>query len=159
MRKDIWNDMLDADLNARYWGEQSRVAYSRDRGIRIILALTSSGGAIAGWTIWNVYPLAWQVLSAMTAVLAIASPILNYSGKAKSSTMLYCTWSDILRAYEILWHRIENNLLNNPAKVISEYNRIMSKEKQCEPHEAKYQVDYIMLKKCRQNILKCRGLI
>lgn len=157
MKKEIWKDMLDADLNARYWGEQTRVAYSRDKWIRIFLALASSG-TIAGWSIWKDFPLAWQALSAMTAVLAIASPVLNYAEKAKNSLVLYCAWSDILRAYEQLWIKVECRVLINARKLIAEYGKIVDKEKKCDSHEAKYSVDRQMLKRCWMDVLNSRGL-
>lgn len=157
MRKRIWRSMLDADLNARYWGEQSRIAYARDKCIRIFVAATSSG-TIAAWSIWVDCPLAWKVLSALSALLAVASPILNFTEKAKVSTMLYCTWSDILRSYEMLWGRIEAGLLSDISKMTSEYNRIIMREKQCDPHEAKYRVDEGLIEECRRKVLSNRGI-
>ena len=46
MRKEIWNSMLDADMNARYWGELSRTYYSREKWAKIFLAVMASNGSL-----------------------------------------------------------------------------------------------------------------
>jgi alpha-beta hydrolase superfamily lysophospholipase len=146
MRRSIWKDLLDADLNARYWGEKSRISFCKDRWIRIFLAATSSG-SIAGWAFWESYPLIWKFLSGISALLAVSSPILDIQGQAKCSLLLYTTWIEIVREYDILWLKIENGNLNDSEKIISIYQKIRDKEIQCGKQDARYTVDRKLLEK------------
>jgi hypothetical protein len=77
-RKLVWDSLLDADMNARYWGHLARRYQRREMRTKIFLAITSSG-AVAGWTLWSRWPQVWHVLSGVSMVVAVALPVLNYS--------------------------------------------------------------------------------
>ena len=76
----VWEAMLDADLNFRYWDHLSRRYSAWDKYTKIFLAIMSSS-AVAGWRIWNEVDILWKGLSAVSAVTAIALPILNWQKK------------------------------------------------------------------------------
>ncbi len=48
IEKAIWDSLLDADLNIRYWGYLSRRYYCINRFIKIFLAIIASG-TVASW--------------------------------------------------------------------------------------------------------------
>ena len=48
----IWEAMLDADLNVRYWDHLSRSYSTWDKYTKIFLAFTSLSSA-ASWSIWS----------------------------------------------------------------------------------------------------------
>jgi hypothetical protein len=77
MRKSLWYSMLDADMNARYWSYLSRRYSNRDKYSKIFLALMSSG-TVASWGFWSDMQIIWKILSACSALLAIALPIINW---------------------------------------------------------------------------------
>lgn len=60
-----------------------------DDASRVLIALTASGSAVAGWTLWNAvgFREVWIVLAGLAAGLAIVSPTLGVPGKVKSWTL------------------------------------------------------------------------
>jgi len=52
MRETIWDSMLDADMNVRYWAGLGRCYYKKDITYKIFLAAMSSG-TVASWGIWG----------------------------------------------------------------------------------------------------------
>ena len=69
--------MLDADMNARYWKRLVNRYATRDKWLKIFMALMASG-AVAGWGLWEAIPWLWKTLSSASAVVAISLPVLNY---------------------------------------------------------------------------------
>ena len=117
----VWEAMLDADLNFRYWDHLSRRYSAWDKYTKIFLAIMSSS-TVAGWRIWNEVDILWKVLSAVSAGTAIALPILNWQKKIGEMSNLRGKWSRISRAYENLW---EDLLLGRTStELVEEYRRI-----------------------------------
>jgi hypothetical protein len=108
IRQVIWEAVLDADLNLRYWDHLSRRYSAWDKYAKIFLAIMSSS-TVAGWGIWNEINILWtdlslwKGLSAISAVTAIALPILDWQRKIGEVSNLKGKWSRISRAYENLW--------------------------------------------------------
>ena len=105
----LWNHLLDADLNRRYWRYVTTRYKVRDQWGRILLALTSSG-AVAGWAIWDQYPSGWQILSGLSAVVAIALPILNFPARVETAADLHGRWTELSAEYERLWVAAEDGV-------------------------------------------------
>ena len=80
IRKAIWEAVLDADFNVRYWGHLSRRYSVRDNRIKIFLALMSSS-TVASWGIWNEVNILWKILFSISSVTAIIFPFLNLQKK------------------------------------------------------------------------------
>ena len=102
IRKAIWEAMLDADFNVRYWGDLSRRYSERDNYTKIFLALMSSS-TVASWGIWNEVNILWKILFSISSVTAIIFPFLNLQKKIGEMSNLRGKWSRISRAYENLW--------------------------------------------------------
>ena len=122
----IWEAMLDADLNVRYWDHLSRSYSTWDKYTKIFLAFTSLSSA-ASWSIWSEINILWidislwKVLSVVSAAVALALPFLNWHKKIGDMSDLRGKWSRIGRAYENLW---EDLLLGRAsADMIEEYRK------------------------------------
>ena len=59
IRQVIWEAMLTADLNVRYWAHLSRRYSMWDKCIKILLALASSA-TVASWSFWNEVDILWK---------------------------------------------------------------------------------------------------
>ena len=117
----VWEAMLDADLNFRYWDHLSRRYSAWDKYTKIFLAVMSSS-TVASWGIWNEVSILWKVLFSISSVTAIVFPILNWQKKIGEMSNLRGKWSRISRAYENLW---EDLLLGRTStELIEEYRRI-----------------------------------
>ena len=125
MRKTIWESLLDAEMNLRYWKEKTAIFCSRDRLLKIALAILSSS-AVAGWGLWQDYPLIWKALSSLTAFIAIAMPFINYQKSIEIACDLCGKWSEIMNDYEHLW--IEVNNAPESENLIEKYVSVKKKE-------------------------------
>ncbi|MGP8322044.1 MAG: hypothetical protein ACT6FE_06955 [Methanosarcinaceae archaeon] len=155
MRKSVYKSMLDADMNVRYWKYLTQRYSNRDRNIKIFLAITSSG-AVAGWSIWNEIPFLWQVLSGISAIIAIVSPILNYQKIIESTSDLSGKWWELLRYYESFWLNVKNGEIDK--RIEKEYTRTKAKEDALVKEETKLPQDIKLLRECQNEVLRSRGL-
>ena len=149
-KKAIWEAVLDADFNVRYWGHLSRRYSVRDNYTKIFLA-TMSSSTVASWGIWNEVNILWKILFSISSVTAIVFPFLNLQKKIGEMSNLRGKWSRISRAYENLW---ENLLLGQTSTdVFNEYRRIRNEMEGEEdntildlPHDKK------LIQRCRDEV-------
>lgn len=150
--KALWESMLDADMNERYWTYLSRKYYKTDRNIKIFLAIMTSG-VVASWNLWANFQIAWKVLSGIAALTAIISPILKYERSIETLATIKGKWKKVLADYEILWLSRDRNDIEK----IKEYEKI--KEKECEIDEQNLPIDKRVLARIQDEVLKSRGLL
>jgi hypothetical protein len=155
MRKTIWDSMLDADMNQRYWSHLSRRYYVRDQYSKIFLALMSSG-TVASWGFWSDFAIIWKVLSAASALLAIALPLLNWPRHISSMVSLKQKWTEIKADYELLWLVLEKG--KKDSEVGKELKRIKQLETKVSQQETNLPCDKKLIYQCRDEVLKSRGL-
>jgi hypothetical protein len=156
LRKIAWEAMLTADLNHRYFDALAGKFYKHDLYTKIFLAAMSSG-TVAGWAFWKDNPCLWKTLSGISAVLAIALPILNYPKKLEAAGRLKTDYDDIKRDYQLLWARIDNN---THAQTENELKRIFQKEGKLATLESTVPGnDKKLNARCQQEVLKANGLL
>lgn len=161
IRNKVWYDVLDADLSRRYFDHLAASYYRYDLYSKIFVAIMSSG-VVAGWVLWTdtaKYPygvLAWKILSAVSAILSIILPIINFAKKFEASSRLKGGWNDILREYEILWIGVDEN---SQQFNMEEITRIGQKETALEnlesilpTHKRK------LIKQCQEEVIQARGM-
>lgn len=155
MRKLAWKSILDADMNTRYWRYLTQRYVNWDRNIKIFLAVTSSG-TVASWAIWNQIPYLWQILSGISALVAIISPIMNYQRVIDSTSDLSGKWWELMRQYETFWRRVESGKTNKTVE--KEFTSVKAKEDDLVKKEAKLPQDMKLLRRCQAEVLHSRGL-
>lgn len=96
--------MLTADYNVSYWGWVSDTCTKWDTRIKVLIAITASG-TVASWGFWAQFPAGWKILSAVSAVAAIAHPYFFSSEKLKRISALVGTWKELCINYELLWEK------------------------------------------------------
>jgi hypothetical protein len=154
MRQLLWDSMLDADMSVRYWGYMARRFSKRELAIKVFLALTSSG-AVAGWTLWAAYPGLWHFFSGVSAVTAIALPILDYSGKVATMVELRGKWSELSTLYDQMWARYGSNAAGPPPDQIAP---LKLKEAELSKQSAVLPSDTKLMLKCQAEVRRARGL-
>ena len=154
MRNEIWDSMLDADMNKRYWSSLARRYSGRDRNSKIFLAIMSSG-VVAGWGIWNHIPFLWKLLSSVSALLAITLPILNYQKIIVKTSDLAGNWMQIQIDYEELWFGFNHT----PSEtLLKQYTKIRSREFDASKIEHTLPKDKKLLNLCYDEVLSSRGI-
>jgi len=155
MRNDLWRAMLDADMNVRYWRYLCQRYLKRERNMKIFLAITSSG-TVASWTIWGELPFLWKIFSALSALVAIVLPFLNYQGTIESLSTLSGKWWEAKRDYENYWVRLESA---QPGEELQkEFNSTKARESELIRMETKLPHDVRLLRRSQKEVLQTRGL-
>jgi hypothetical protein len=150
--KAIWESMLDADMNERYWAYLSRNYHKKDRFIKIFLAIMTSG-AVASWGFWADFQILWKLLSAVAAIIAIISPILKLDTAIDKMSTIKGKWRKVLSDYEILWL---SRMDKSENKIIEEYKIIREKESEIE--EDNFPIKKRLISKIQDEVIKSRGI-
>jgi len=158
IRTAVWNALLTADLNVRYWFEIRNSYNRRDQATKIFLAVTSSS-AVATWGIWADIGWLWRSLSAASAVLAVALPILNWTKKLADMADLHGAWVQIRNQYDALWRRMEDNQLTD-SEIETAFESIQTKEVHAEKDEVRISArrNAKLIERCYREVLRGRNL-
>jgi len=161
LRNTIWDSMLDIDMNSRYYGYLCQNYEKKEKILKILLAITTST-SIASWKLWNQSVLwlnlsiVWQILTALSAIIAIILPLINYSKKSQKLAILKYFYSILLVDYERLWLTLnrENAVIDTIQK---EYLILREKEASYSLEEAYVKNDIELIKKCQNEVENSRG--
>jgi hypothetical protein len=107
MRALVWNSLLTAQMNTLYWQHLASRYCVREKWTKILLAVMSSG-VVAGWTFWAAHDAVWKILSGLAAIVAVALPILDFSGQVQKLTKLTSKCAQLRMGYELLWAQINS---------------------------------------------------
>lgn len=156
VRQLVWDSMLNADLNCRYFRALSGRLRSWDQAGKIFVAAMSSA-AVAGWAIWDEsgFQTAWHAAGGLAAVVAVALPILNPSKAAAAASQLTGAWFSLLRDYEMLWTRVD---AADEAELREAAERIVSAEKPLSDIESALSMHRGLAKRCEDEVRRSRGL-
>ena len=106
MRKLLWESMLDADMNARYWDDMIRRHVAFEQRLRVLLAVLTSGTAAslvfslgADWV--------WKAMSTASAVTSIYLTTVGASKPVERMASIKNCWSQCLIQYEHQWIQLE----------------------------------------------------
>ena len=153
IRKAVWDGLLGADFNKRYWNHLIRRYSNRDKYTKIFLAAMSSS-TVASWGIWDEIDILWKGLSAISAVTAIALPILDWPKIVSRMSDLVGKWSRIEYEYENLWLELQND--SPISRVEEEYRRIRGEVAGLD--DTGLPEDVKLNEQCRNEVLESRGL-
>jgi len=155
MRNEIWNSMLDAEMNYRYWSYISKSYHKMERNFKFFLAIMTSG-TVASWGFWGEIEIVWKILSGTSAVVAIIMPIIDLPKLIKNMSQISQKWFQLKIDYEILWLSLKNN--KNQATIEKEYKRIKENEKRSIQPDANLPRDEKLIQKCFNEVLIAKGL-
>jgi len=155
IRRLIWDSMLSADLNHRYYSGLADLLQRWDRGARMFLAITSSA-AVAGWAVWSTAGLSWiwHGASALAAVVAVAQTILDHTKSIKTAGQLAGAWFSILRDYELLWASVGTA---SGKEVREQCQRIIREEKRLAELEATLTTRRQVARRCEEEVRRFRA--
>jgi hypothetical protein len=153
-RKLAWESMLDAEMALRYWGKMARKYRSWEKVIKILLAVCTSG-TVAGWGIWTSHEFVWKFFSGLSAVVAIALPILDYSKMVETMIDLRGKCSEISGAYDLLWAQYGSDPNGPP---IREMTALKQKETDLSSVAGALPHDTRLVKESQKEVRHSRGL-
>jgi hypothetical protein len=92
----LYRDYRTALFNREYYGCRLEEMRTRNRTMEIAIAVGTSS-AIGSWLIWTTPTgeAVWASISAVTAVLAIVKPFLDYPGRIERYSKLFAGHGDV----------------------------------------------------------------
>ena len=146
--------MLTAQMSACYWNCLARRYSSREKWIKIFLAVTSSG-TVAAWSIWSQHGTVWKILSGVSALVAVALPILDYSGQVEKTAKLADICAQLRMGYDQLWAQIDDL---SPDSLREALGKLTQQEVELSQIQAVLPKDEKLLVGCQDEVLRSRGL-
>jgi hypothetical protein len=101
-RKALWESLLEADYNKRYWQSKANDYAFRDRVLQIMLAISSSAALFTLLSEFGGVQV-WKVLSFITAIIAVAMPFLNLCRRSLEMKEVSNLWHELELGYDQLW--------------------------------------------------------
>lgn len=105
MQERYWSMLTNKKYELIYINKYYAQCVKVQRGINIILALTSSG-AIAAWAIWDKYPLLWSLIIAISQVVVAVKPLLPFEKRIIDINDLNLTLTGLYADIESKWFYI-----------------------------------------------------
>jgi hypothetical protein len=94
---EIYNLLCRSALNKEYYGTILHKTQTWNDVLEIIIAIGATGTAISALTIWTIQPYGpwvWGTLTAISATLAVAKPILQLNKRIERLTRLFVGHTD-----------------------------------------------------------------
>jgi hypothetical protein len=153
--------MLNAQTSVRYYQCLTDRFRDRDTFTKIFLAATSSS-TVAGWAIFTdaaTYPrlvVTWKLLSGLSALLALALPILGFPKKVEAAARLSGEYAEISKDYEMLW-LVVDDLPNE--QILNTIKQLSQKEFKLTAIERELPTNEIsLIRKCQEQVIHSRGI-
>lgn len=105
LRADVWNDMVDTDRLARYYGELAGKLASKEQWMAVIttvLAMISLATALSPAGSWTILPVALTVASSVLPL------VYRVSGVVTAAAYRQQRLGDLLIQWKALWQEIDN---------------------------------------------------
>ena len=83
----------------------------QERTLNIILALTSSA-SVAAWAIWQMYPLLWSLIIAISQVISVAKPYFPFSKYVRELNSKSVVLENFVIEFERLWSKMQTKRIS-----------------------------------------------
>src|SRR6185437_2845071 len=142
-RGELWNSLLDAEMNVRFWSLISRRYGRWDKLFKLVVAFSSSG-TVAAWSFFEAHTSYWKSFSALACVASIVHPFVASTEQLKRIYGVIGEWQKIAKKYELLWAKGQD--LSDP-KDWREFEKAKQAESLMAKEEAGLPVSDALLKK------------
>jgi hypothetical protein len=156
-RTNIWESLLDAEMNVKYWGYLAKRFMFREKVSKVVLALTTSS-VLLSLSLWQRFPLGPIILGVANTVLAISLPTLNYSERIQTMATLRGSWSQLSVEFDRLWQRAENIDSSSKDEFENEFRLLKERTVQISVIETRLPNDRELVRRCQQEVRRARGL-
>jgi hypothetical protein len=153
-RKQIWDSLLDADMNSRYWRCLARRYYYYDLAFKVAV-LCSTSGAVVSWL--SVLELVWlaKLLSVVAACLSGSLLVLNFPARTEVMMDLAGKWTALMHAHENLWNVVD---ATPPDSVLTKYAELQTTEVELTRTESRLPFSRRLVEQASDEVRRSRGL-
>lgn len=152
---DMWNALLDAEMNEVYWHREAQRYGTQDRYIAVTAAILSSSTIVALFSGIPASPLLSKVVACLAGAVTIFHAKFYHSGRLKQLTTIATRWKEMAIEYQLLWCELED-ACEVSAKAWKEYEAISRREKNID--ESTFKIHDGRLKEAQARIYAARGL-
>src|SRR6266404_1114193 len=145
----IWESLLDAEMNVKYWGYMARRFVVREKWLKAALAITTSS-VLLSLPLWQRFPSGPVYLAVVNAALALSLPVLNYSERIETMANLRGSWSQLRIEYDRLWQRAENTEACSKDEFENEFRLLRERTIQLSVTETRLPNDRKLVQRCQQ---------
>ncbi|MDR0828670.1 MAG: hypothetical protein LBN95_00965 [Prevotellaceae bacterium] len=111
IRNQIWALLNDTKFNG-FCLESLVEKYQKwERNINIFLAIASCG-SIAAWAVWEIYPMIWALIIAVSQVITAVKPYFPYFKYVKEFNAKKLQIDSFNIELEKLWYKFENDRIS-----------------------------------------------
>ena len=151
---DVYDQLRTVRLNAKYYGKRL-IKYERiNFTTEIIVAITSSSSAVASFAFWSTEAgsQVWKVLLGISAIIAIAKPLLNLTKRIRA-------YEELLSGYRLLYHDLNELKIDiNQAQAYTKAHRqkflkINEKQRTLASKSPERVENLKVLQKCQNEVL------
>ncbi|MDR3434931.1 MAG: hypothetical protein P4L95_24010 [Rouxiella aceris] len=150
-RTDIWESLLDDEMNEVYWCGEARRYGVQDRLLSTTVAIASSSTVLA---LVGSAQMVGKVIACLATVVSIVHATFFHTGRLKQVTTLAARWKEMAIDYRLLWAGIESDDVVD-VKVWKEYETISRREKQID--ESAFNINQRRLMSAFNQVRTARG--
>ncbi|MCK5590622.1 MAG: hypothetical protein KAI72_01580 [Candidatus Pacebacteria bacterium] len=155
MKKLLWNSMLDADLNTKYWYYLNSSYNTKNFWVKVFLLIVAAGQLLS--LLFTQKQFFWTLLSVLTASIALFHLFVDWGKSIEKCYMLQKEWTYIKDKYDILWSKFRDKKINDD-ELEQQYTQLKAKENDISYMESGLPQKKELIRKCHQEVLSTRGL-
>lgn len=154
-RIDMWNTLLDAEMNEVYWHREAHRYSTQDRYMAVAAAILSSSTVVALFSGLSSSPIVSKGVACLAGAVTILHAKFFHSGRLKQLTTIATRWKELAIDYRLLWSELEDGN-EVDAKTWKEFETISHREKSID--ESPFRIHASRLQAAQDQIYKSRGL-
>ncbi len=154
LKATVWNSMLDADLNSRYWGYLGKRYYNFDWYSKVILSIVSVVGVVS-WLFVKEALVYWRIISIIFAIVAVPLPFLDWPKKIEVMATLKRKWTELKHDYELFRVKVDD-IENDVNSLLKEFRLIQEKELELAALDSHLPTDKKVVMTCWKEVVQSR---
>ncbi len=152
MRTDIWESLLDAEMNEIYWNGEAQRYGSRDRFFAATAVIVSSGTVLA---LFASSPMVGKILASVASIVSIVHATFYHTGRLKQVASLAARWKEMAIEYRSLWSNTKGKDVAE-SKICADCEAISRREKSID--ESAFKAHQGRLKQAQEQVFISRRL-
>ena len=152
--RQIWDSLLDADMNSCYWRHMARRYYYYDLGVKAAVLCISSGTVVT-WLAWLQLDWLWKSLSVLAACFSAISLVLNFPSRTEMMMDVVGKWTASMNSYENLWNGRHAALRDD---VLARYSELQTSQVELTRAESRLPHSRRLVRRAYNEVCESRGL-
>ena len=154
-KRQVWDSLLDSDMNSRYWRYIARRYHYLEMALKILLLCISSGTVLA-WIIWLNIQWLWKLLSVIAFVISGTLLVLNLPARTEAMVDLTGKWTALMNSYERLWDSLPTSTVET---ALARYDDLKATQVELTRFEGRLPNSKRLIRRAYNEVCASRGLV